>query len=237
MLRESEIAVSNFLSYKKFFKSLEAWSTHEFENLLEFLSISFVLMKKICLPHKISFFCVVHRPATHPDLIGISQFFSTNLGVSRFPDSTSENPEFLFRFEIGKTKGISLCCMARVSKPTKFGLKINAMIGWILCTPRLSEWSRLGLASLSRRPELGLTWCHSSADPRNCAGFEGSSHLSSIPPIFPPYATIWPAETGKVNSKIIIQRNSEINKPTKLINNFISAKQLPIAVKEVFNDT
>ena len=82
MLRESEIAVSNFLSYKRFFKSLEAWSTHEFENLLEFLSISFVLMKKICLPHKIIFFCVVHRPATHPDLIGISRFFSTNLGVS-----------------------------------------------------------------------------------------------------------------------------------------------------------
>ena len=45
------------------------------------------------------------RPATHPDLIGISRFFSTNLGVSRFPDSTCENPEFLFRFEIGKTKG------------------------------------------------------------------------------------------------------------------------------------
>ena len=45
------------------------------------------------------------RPATHPDLIGISRFFSTNLGVSRFPDSTCENPEFLFRFKIGKTKG------------------------------------------------------------------------------------------------------------------------------------
>ena len=45
------------------------------------------------------------RPATHPDLIGISRFFSTNLGVSRFLDSTCENPEFLFRFEIGKTKG------------------------------------------------------------------------------------------------------------------------------------
>ena len=45
------------------------------------------------------------RPANHPDLIGISRFFSTNLGVSRFPDSTCENPEFLFRFEIGKTKG------------------------------------------------------------------------------------------------------------------------------------
>ena len=43
----------------------------------------------------------IFRPATHPDLIGISRFFSTNLGVSRFP----ENPEFLFRFGIGKTKG------------------------------------------------------------------------------------------------------------------------------------
>ena len=32
------------------------------------------------------------RPATHPDLIGISRFFSTNLGAS-------------FSFEIGKTKG------------------------------------------------------------------------------------------------------------------------------------
>ena len=47
----------------------------------------------------------IFRPATHPDLIGISRFFSTNLGVSRFPDSMCENPEFLFRFEIGKTKG------------------------------------------------------------------------------------------------------------------------------------
>ena len=45
--------------------------------------------------------------------------------------------------------------MARASKSTKFGLKINVMIGWILCTPRLSEWSRLGLASPSGRPELG----------------------------------------------------------------------------------
>ena len=45
------------------------------------------------------------RPATHPDLIGISRFFSRNLGVSRFADSTCENPEFLFHFEIGKTKG------------------------------------------------------------------------------------------------------------------------------------
>ena len=45
------------------------------------------------------------RPATHPDLIGISRFFSTNLGASRFPDSTCENPEFSFSFENGKTKG------------------------------------------------------------------------------------------------------------------------------------
>ena len=45
------------------------------------------------------------RPATHPDLIGISQFFSTNLKVSRFPDRMCENPGFLFSFEIGKTKG------------------------------------------------------------------------------------------------------------------------------------
>ena len=48
---------------------------------------------------------MIYRPATHPNLIGISRFFSTNLGVSRFPDSTCENPEFLFHFEIGKTKG------------------------------------------------------------------------------------------------------------------------------------
>ena len=57
----------------------------------------------------LQWFCVdmciyIYRPATHPDLIGISRFFSANLGVSRFPDSTCENPEFLFRFEIGKTK-------------------------------------------------------------------------------------------------------------------------------------
>ena len=46
----------------------------------------------------------LYRPATHPDLIGISRFFSTNLGASRFPDPTCENPEFSFSFEIGKTK-------------------------------------------------------------------------------------------------------------------------------------
>ena len=41
------------------------------------------------------------RPVTHPDLIGISQFFSANLELSRFPNSTCENPGFLFCFEIG----------------------------------------------------------------------------------------------------------------------------------------
>ena len=41
------------------------------------------------------------RPATHPDLIWISWFFSTNLELSRFPDSTCENPGFLCCFEIG----------------------------------------------------------------------------------------------------------------------------------------
>ena len=40
----------------------------------------------------------VFRPATHPDLIGISRFFSANLEVSRFPDFTCGNPGFLFRF-------------------------------------------------------------------------------------------------------------------------------------------
>ena len=81
-----------------------------------------------------------------------------------------------------KQKGVSLCRMARVFKPTKCGLKINFIIGWIdglgliLWTPRLSEWSRLGLASLFRRPEL--TWCHCSANPRNPL-------LLKDPPIFP----------------------------------------------------
>ena len=44
------------------------------------------------------------RPATHPDLILISRFFSTNLEVFRVPDCTCENPSFLFCFEVGKTK-------------------------------------------------------------------------------------------------------------------------------------
>ena len=59
----------------------------------------------VCLPIGLFRAVFIFRPATHPDLIGISGFFSTNLGVSRFPDSTCENPEFLFHFEIGKTKG------------------------------------------------------------------------------------------------------------------------------------
>ena len=33
-----------------------------------------------------------------------SRFFSTNLEVSRFPNSTCKNPRILFCFEIGKTK-------------------------------------------------------------------------------------------------------------------------------------
>ena len=133
-------------------------------------------------------------------LIPIFQYKSRSIPIYRF--HVWKSRVFISFWNWKKQKGVSLCCMARVSKPTKFGLKINAVIGWILCTPRLSEWSRLGLASLSCRPELSLTWCHSSADPipRNSAGFEGSSHLSSIPPIFPPFATIWAAETGKVQS-------------------------------------
>ena len=133
-------------------------------------------------------------------------------------------PSFCFVSKLEKQKGLSLCCMARISKPTKFGLKINAMIRWILCTPRLSEWSRLGLAPLSRRPELGLTWCHSSADPRSSAGFEGLSHFSSV------CNDLDRGNRESAKSEIIIQRNSEINERTKLINNFISAKQLPIAI-------
>ena len=130
--------------------------------------------------------------------IPIFQYKFRSIPISRF--HVWKSRVFVSFRNWKKQKGVSLCCMARVSKPTKFGLKIKVMIGWILCTPPLSKWSRLGLASLSRRPELGLTWCHSSADPRNSAGFEGSSHLSSIPPIFPPFAAIWAAETGKVRS-------------------------------------
>ena len=99
----------------------------------------------------------IHRPATHPDLIGISRFFSTNLGVSRFPDSTGENPEFLFRFEIGKTKGRLTLLHGPCLQTHKVWAKNK-------CYDRLNPLhtatqpvSRLGLASLSRRPELGLT--------------------------------------------------------------------------------
>ena len=94
--------------------------------------------------------------------------------------------DFCFVSKLDKQKGASLCRMARVFKPTKFGLKIIFIIGWIdslgsiLWTPRLSEWSRL--ASLSRRPEL--PWCHFSSDLRNSASFERPSHRSSILPIF-----------------------------------------------------
>ena len=86
-----ELCVSSKQQYKKFSSSIsenrKAQSTNKFH------SYNIDLYQSKC------------RPATHPDLIGISRFFSTNLGVSRFPDSTCENLEFLFRFEIGKTKG------------------------------------------------------------------------------------------------------------------------------------
>ena len=63
-------------------------------------------LKHMAVVMKITQINLYFRPATHPDLIGISRFFNSNLGVSWFPDSTSENPEFLFRFEIGKTKAL-----------------------------------------------------------------------------------------------------------------------------------
>ena len=102
--------------------------------------------------------------------------------------------------------------MVRVSKPTKFRLKMNVMIGWFC------EWSRPGLASLSRRPELGTTWCHSSADPRNSTGFEGLSHLSYIPPIFLCLQRSGPRKPGKCEvrnynaAELRNQRNYEVNK-------------------------
>ena len=124
------------------------------------------------------------RLATHPDLIQISRFFSTNLEVSWL--HVWKSLFFLFCFEIRKIKRrLTLSHVPCLQKPTKCGLKINFLIGWIdgfgwiLCTPRLSEWSRLGIASLSPRPSL--TWCHSSADPRNSAVFcKGSSHFFSV---------------------------------------------------------
>ena len=112
-----------------------------------------------------------HSSRFNPD-IPIFQYKSR---ARSFPISCVKIPVFCFVSKLEKQKGVSRCHMSHVSKPTKCGLKINFMIGWIdglgwiFCTPRLSEWSRLGLASLSRRPSL--TWCHSSADPKNSAGF------------------------------------------------------------------
>ena len=57
------------------------------------------------MPQLIWFKC---RPATHPDLTGISRFFSTNLGVSRFPDFLIPRvkiPSFCFVSKLEKTKG------------------------------------------------------------------------------------------------------------------------------------
>ena len=116
------------------------------------------------------------RPATHLDLIRIPRFFRTILDLEVSWFHVWKYQFFCFVSKLEKQQGVSCCRMSHVSKkPTKCGLKINFMIGWIdglgwiLCTPRLSEWSRLGLASLSPRPSL--TWCHSSADPRNSAVF------------------------------------------------------------------
>ena len=133
--------------------------------------------------------------------------------------------------KLEKQKGVSLCCMARVSKPTKFGLKINVMIGWILCTLRLSEWSRLWpcLSFLSPRTrpymmplfrwseEFRWFW-------RIIPSFLDSSHFSSV------CSDLGRGNRESGKSEIIIQRNSKINEAKKLINNFISAKQLFIAV-------
>ena len=121
---------------------------------------------------------------------------------------------FCFISKLDIQKGASLC-----------GLKMNFIIGWIdglgliLWTPRLSKWSRL--ASLSRRPEL--IW---SADPRNSAAFEGSSHLSSILPIFLRLQRSGLRKSGKceVQNYNSTELNSEINEATKLIYIFISAK-------------
>ena len=142
--------------------------------------------------------------------IPIFQYKSRSITITRFHVWKSQ---VFFCFLIVKQKGVSRCRMPHVSKPTKCGLKINFMIGWIdglgwiLCTPRLSEWSRLGLASLSRRPSL--TWCYSSADPRNSAVFFRD------PLIVSPFATIGAAKIGKVrNPKYIIQRNSGIKEAT-----------------------
>ena len=110
-----------------------------------------------------------------------------------FPIPRVKIPGFCFVSKLDKQKGVSFCRMARVFKPTKYVLKINFIIPWIyslgfiLWTPRLSEWSRL--ASLSCHPEL--TWCHSSA------ASEGPSHLSSILPILLRLQQSVPRKSGK----------------------------------------
>ena len=116
----------------------------------------------------------IWRHATHPD-------FSVQIkNYPDFPIPRVKIPDFCFVSQLDKQKGVSLCRMASVFKPSKWGLKINFIInlidglGLILWTPRLSEWSRL--ASLSRHPEV--TWCYSSADPRNSAALKDH-------PIFP----------------------------------------------------
>ena len=96
-------------------------------------------------------------------------------------------PSFCFVSKLKKTKGRLILLHGPCLQTHKVWAKNKCYDRLNPCTPRLSEWSRLGLASLSRRPELGLTWCHSSADLRNSAGFEGSSpsfldssHFSSV---------------------------------------------------------
>ena len=168
---------------------------------------------------------LVSRPATHPDLIGISRFFSTNLGASRFPDSKCENPDFSFSFEIGKTKGR----LTLLHGPCLQTHKV--MIGWILCTPRLSEWSRLWpcLSFPSPRTRLNMIPLFRRSEEFRwfwmiIPSFLDSCHFSSV------CSDLGRGNRESGKSEIIIQRNSKINEATKLIKNFISAKQLPIAV-------
>ena len=65
-----------------------------FEQEIHTILIFFFQIIKKKAKQKLSIF----RPATHPDLIGISRFFSANLEVSRIPNFTCGNPGFLFRF-------------------------------------------------------------------------------------------------------------------------------------------
>ena len=106
--------------------------------------------------------------------------------------------------------------MARVSKPTKFGLKINVMIGWILCTPGLSDWSRLWpclsfplprtrpymMPLFRRSEEFRWFW-------RIIPSFLDSSHFSSV------CSDLGRGNRESGKSEIIIQRNSEINEAYK----------------------